>query len=114
MNQKIKNSKKFRLLPPSLLASINVSIGNESKHLNTEKLISLFNKKVGDYNITDKYAVEMIQTEVSKKSIIAFMKKYNIPKTTGKYVKQNKLDNNQTAYQSGTDESKWNHSQRIR
>jgi hypothetical protein len=78
--------KKFRLSPPSLLIYVNVSIGNESKHLTNEDLVALFYKKVEDYNMYDRYAVGIIQTEAYKKSIVAFMWKYKIPKENVKYV----------------------------
>ncbi len=81
----------YKLKPHSILFDINCSIGNESKHLTEEQVVKLFNKKVDEFDVLDKYAVDVLQTEVSKESLEVFVKEYKISKQKLDYILKAKI-----------------------
>lgn len=70
---------------PSLLATINCSIGNKKNHISIQDLCELFNgKKV--FNELDKYIIDIIQKEATKEELNTFKKNYKITTKQLKYI----------------------------
>jgi len=61
-----------------LLSTINNSIGNKKNHITVQYLFELFSGKK-NFNDLDKYIIDTIQTEVTKKELDNFKKTYHIP-----------------------------------
>jgi hypothetical protein len=76
----------YKLKPHSILLDINCSIGNENKHLTIEQVVKLFDKKVEEFDVFDRYAVNILRTESSKESIDAFVKEHNISNEKLEYI----------------------------
>ena len=76
----------YKLKPHSILLDINCSIGNEKKHLTIEQVVKLFDKKVEEFDVFDKYAIDILRTESSKESIDAFVKEHNISNEKLEYI----------------------------
>lgn len=67
-------------MTPMLLLTVNCSISDRSKHLDTQGLCELF-MSVGERELSEveKYIVETIQAEAQPQEIATFQTRYNIP-----------------------------------
>jgi len=73
-----KSSTKIK--PMMLLATVNCSIGDKSKHFTLTSLKELFYKKTV-LNPYEKYALKVIKKEATKEEIENFISYYKIPRS---------------------------------
>lgn len=71
---------------PMLLLTVNNSVGDRKKHVNTEYLVNLFMNPPSVLSKTDRYVIETIQTEACSQEIDMFVKDYNIPKKNVEHI----------------------------
>ncbi len=71
---------------PMLLLTVNNSVGDRKKHVNTEYLVKLFMNPPSVLSKTDRYVIETIQTESCLLEIDMFAKDYNIPKKNVEHI----------------------------
>jgi len=81
--EEVKNlleENTLKTKPMMLLATVNCSIGDKSKHFTLTSLKKLFYKKT-NLNPYEKYALKVIKKEAMKEEIEDFISYYKIPRS---------------------------------